>query len=182
MKNKTCSYGMEIQSLLFDKEKFTESEAKTWCKKHGFKTEVDITENNYRFRQQEPELFVSFKTTDLKGKLPAGVKAIVACPEEEMTTGGEINDNIVEIVISDYNRGLITNSELWESLSSQYASYQGKNISEKQAYEIYNRLGFKPFEGYPLVKKDGTIVYENGGSISNIWNMCIFDFLELKLF
>lgn len=45
----------EIQTLLFDKDKFTEEEAKSWAKSHGFHAgKVDITENKIRLRQFDP--------------------------------------------------------------------------------------------------------------------------------
>lgn len=65
-----------IQSILFDKEKFTLEEAKKWLEKHNFKNEkVDETDKYYRFRQREPDEFIpdSFRTIEITD----GIKAIV---------------------------------------------------------------------------------------------------------
>jgi len=44
-----------IQSLIFSKNKFSESDAKRWAKSHGFKApKTDITENSIRIRQFSP--------------------------------------------------------------------------------------------------------------------------------
>ena len=46
----------EVQTLLFDKEKFTEAEAKKWASDHDFKSnKVDVTENKIRLRQFDPD-------------------------------------------------------------------------------------------------------------------------------
>jgi hypothetical protein len=65
-----------IQSLIFDKEKFTEAEAKAWAKDHDFKnSDVDVTTDSIRLRQKDPGAFKdgSFRTIPLK----TGVKAVI---------------------------------------------------------------------------------------------------------
>ena len=77
-----CAVGMEIQSVLFPRESFSVSKAKTWAKRHGFTMKkVDETENFYRFRQRPPNQFKpgSFRIITLGN---SGVKAIIACPKE----------------------------------------------------------------------------------------------------
>jgi len=45
----------KIQSLIFPKNKFSESEAKKWAKSQGFKApKTDVTENSIRIRQFSP--------------------------------------------------------------------------------------------------------------------------------
>ena len=45
----------KVQSLLFDKDKFTEEQATAWSQKHGFKSsKTDVTENKIRLRQFDP--------------------------------------------------------------------------------------------------------------------------------
>lgn len=69
-----------IQSILFDKEKFTLEEAKNWLEKHNFRNDkVDETDKYYRFRQREPEEFEpnSFRTIELTD----GIKAIIGIPK-----------------------------------------------------------------------------------------------------
>ncbi len=57
-----------VQSVIFDKSRWTEKKAKKWLKLHGFKSnykEPDITKNFIRFRQREPTfLRYSTKKTD----------------------------------------------------------------------------------------------------------------------
>jgi HK97 family phage prohead protease len=68
--------GLEIQSLIFSKDTFSEQDAKDWAEAHGFSAaSVDETEDSYRLRQQEPELFEedSLKTIDLT----EGVQAVI---------------------------------------------------------------------------------------------------------
>lgn len=58
--------GSEIQSLVFPKDKFTEAQARAWLKRNNKKSgKIDVTENSFRFRQQDPEGFSRFRTTTL---------------------------------------------------------------------------------------------------------------------
>ena len=50
----------KVQSVLFDKKKFTQTSAKRWLKLHNFKAvfhnkPVDITKNLLRYRQLKPK-------------------------------------------------------------------------------------------------------------------------------
>jgi len=75
-----------IQTLLFDKKKFSRSQAVSWAKDHDFKSsKVDETENFFRLRQRKPNDFKrdSFRTKELTsgikgvfGRLKAGVKKL----------------------------------------------------------------------------------------------------------
>lgn len=72
----------EVQTLLFPKSIWNRKSASAWVKKHGFKTsKVDITEDHFRYRQQEPILFQpkSFRTIALK-KGPKPIKAVIGRP------------------------------------------------------------------------------------------------------
>lgn len=61
LNGKKCKFfneASEIQSILFDINKFDLSSAKSWLKDHGYKYgKVDTTENYHRFRQLEPDQF-----------------------------------------------------------------------------------------------------------------------------
>jgi len=49
---------MEVQSVLFNKKKYTKKQAETWIKDNGYKVKkVDLTENLRRYRQLDPKLF-----------------------------------------------------------------------------------------------------------------------------
>lgn len=57
-----------IQSVMIPKDKFSKREANKWIKENNFiNKRVDITENYYRYRQEEPELFnnKSYRTKKL---------------------------------------------------------------------------------------------------------------------
>lgn len=66
-----------VQTLIFSKEKFKTSEAaQQWAKRHNFRSDkVDGTEDSWRLRQRDPELFddKSFRTIELTD----GVKAVI---------------------------------------------------------------------------------------------------------
>ena len=79
----------EVQTIIFDKEKFTLAEARQWLKDHDFKTTfdgkgVDEKPNSFRFRQRNPGDFQtgSFRTITLA----PGVKAVIGRPKENKAT------------------------------------------------------------------------------------------------
>ena len=75
LQNLRNKFLVTVQSLLFDKTKFNEKQAKAWAKLHGFKfSKTDITEKKIRIRQKTPSKFNFFRTVTLV----AGVKAVVA--------------------------------------------------------------------------------------------------------
>jgi hypothetical protein len=78
-----CPVGTEVQTLIFDKDVFSEKEAKSWAKKHNMKYGyVDEKENTYRIRQEEPSEFKdeSFRTINIT----EGVKAVIGCPRNKI--------------------------------------------------------------------------------------------------
>lgn len=85
---KECKQSTKVQSILFDKNTFTKKQAINWLKKHNKKYNLDETDNNYRFRQEDPELFdkKTFKTIQFTN----GIKAIIACPLDKMEKGGDV--------------------------------------------------------------------------------------------
>lgn len=71
---------MKVQSLVFDKKKFSESSAKSWASSNGFSSSgVDETENSYRIRQKDPGRYKTFRTIELK----PGVKAVIGKSDDE---------------------------------------------------------------------------------------------------
>ena len=65
--------GESIQSLIFNKNKWTISQAEGWLTKHGYKKtfygkKVDITPNYYRYRQLAPHKFQNYFIKLLDGK------------------------------------------------------------------------------------------------------------------
>lgn len=74
----------EIQSIMFDKKKWTVSLAKKWLKDHQKKVPaVDTTSEYHRFRQAPPFQFEkgTFRTISL-GKA-TGIKAVIAVPKRK---------------------------------------------------------------------------------------------------
>lgn len=63
-----------IQSIIFDKSKYTLEEAKKWLEERNFKTDVDEKKNYYRFRQAEPNKRNKYITKPLTN----GIKIILA--------------------------------------------------------------------------------------------------------
>ncbi|MCP3684468.1 MAG: hypothetical protein GY861_17525 [bacterium] len=69
--------GMEIQTLLFPKGKFSAASATKWAKSHGYKAiKTHITEKYIRVRQKPPGRYNIFRTINLKNG--GGIKAVIA--------------------------------------------------------------------------------------------------------
>ena len=97
----------KVQSVIFDKKKFSLHLSKEWLKKHGYKDKgVDDTDKFYRFRQFTPtslkkQGYIEFKTKKL-GK--SGVEIIIAY--KECKCGGKIsNDDLHHFIHSSYTKG-----------------------------------------------------------------------------
>lgn len=81
--DRRCPRGMEVQTLLFDRDDFTTKQAKRWAKDHDFRYgKVDTTDDYHRLRQREPSAFTSgsFRTITF-GAPKEGIKAVVGCPK-----------------------------------------------------------------------------------------------------
>lgn len=82
-----------VQSVIFDKDKFNITTAKTWLKSNDFKSpKVDRQENTLRFRQIDPEKvekegFSEYRTKDLNN---SGIKLIIAYRKNKIS-GNNIN-------------------------------------------------------------------------------------------
>lgn len=64
----------EVQSVLFDREKFSRTGAIRWLKQHGFVfSKIDETEKFYRFRQQDPKQFSRMRIKEVE----PGIKFIL---------------------------------------------------------------------------------------------------------
>ena len=51
-----------LQTIVISKKNYTLNKAKTWLIKRGYKSDVDMKTNSYRFRQREPGQFEKFYT------------------------------------------------------------------------------------------------------------------------
>lgn len=79
-RNPVCPIGTEVQTLILSQQFFTEKQAASWMRRHGFHiSKVDQTKNNWRFRQHEPSNFRegSFRTIRFR----PGVEAVIGCPK-----------------------------------------------------------------------------------------------------
>ncbi len=63
----------EIQSVIFDRSKWTLKKAKVWLKSKGYKRRFRQTEDFYRFRQTDPSRYKRFITK----KEGNGIKLII---------------------------------------------------------------------------------------------------------
>jgi len=97
----------KVQSIIFDKKKFSLHLSKEWLKKHGYKNKgLDDTENFFHFRQFNPtslkkQGYNLFRNKKL-GK--SGVELVIAY--NECKCGGRIsNDDLHHFIYSSYSRG-----------------------------------------------------------------------------
>lgn len=70
----------QVQSILFDKNKFTEEEAIVWLKKHNYKYQkMDLKKKYYRFRQVSPKVVKADGYTVFRVlKIADGLEFIIA--------------------------------------------------------------------------------------------------------
>jgi len=77
-----CEEALEVQSILFQRDKWTLYDALAWIEDHPefTRNKVDLTEDYIRIRQHDPDLFdkKSFRTITFSER--KGIKAITACP------------------------------------------------------------------------------------------------------
>ena len=80
---------MEVQSVLFNKKKYTKKQAEKWLVDNKYRVKkVDITENLRRYRQLDPKLFnqKTFRMKQLKGKdlmLVMGKRLVKSLPNKD---------------------------------------------------------------------------------------------------
>ena len=75
-----CGRGLEVQTLILPRERFTPSRARTWARSRGFRVmKIDETSRSLRIRQRNPKDFArdSFRTITLGD---TDVRAVVGCP------------------------------------------------------------------------------------------------------
>lgn len=66
---------MAVQSVLFDRRLFNESQAREWLTKHGYcQYKIDIKPEHLRFRQYDPDDKREYYRTQ---RLPNGVELII---------------------------------------------------------------------------------------------------------
>jgi len=74
-----CKRGMEVQTILFDRKRFTAAKARKWLKDHDFKApKVDKGDKFLRFRQKAPKSCKFFRFGKAFEK---GVRPVYCCPK-----------------------------------------------------------------------------------------------------
>src|SRR4030042_6614934 len=77
----------KIQSILFDKEKWSVTAARHWLQTHSKAApKADTTENYYRFRQSPPFNFTKGSLRTITLSAPPGIKAIIGVERTRTTT------------------------------------------------------------------------------------------------
>lgn len=187
--------GTKIQSLIFDKDEFNKSDAIHWAKKHDFKALVDEKSNTYRIRQISPDKFKaeSFRTTDFGGKLPKGIKAVIAKPiTSKMENGGHTDSlegkslsQIANIIRNDWKnpyfgaKPYLDAMSTLNSMDDMYGMDSGKSIV---AYFLGNASTWRG-ETAKKVKahlnkllknsryEQGGDVYKTGGTLGEYYDL-----------
>ena len=79
---KRCPVGTEVQTLIMAKERFDQTTAVAWARKHKFSAgKVDVTGQSYRIRQHIPSRYKpgSFRTITLT----TGVQSVIGSPKKK---------------------------------------------------------------------------------------------------
>lgn len=86
---KVCPRGTRPEALMFPKELYDRSSARTWAKKHGFPIrEIEETKNFIRIRVAPKELFVKGSLRNIPMSERYGVRMIIGCPRFKVLAGG----------------------------------------------------------------------------------------------
>ena len=114
-----------IQTLIFDKEKFTVETAKKWALDHDFKADsVDETDDSIRLRQCDPDDFDpdSFRTIEIDD----GIKAVIGKLKEgkDMELLEQIAEDVKELktALHDFDAKLQKMAEIGETTLSTIQS------------------------------------------------------------
>lgn len=94
--NRLCRSGMEVQTVLFESDRWTRKDARAWLLEHKLKAPQAVVEgNNLRYRQAPTTRFKkdSFRTKSIPRK---GIKLVVACPiaSKKKTSTRKVNERI----------------------------------------------------------------------------------------
>jgi hypothetical protein len=128
-----------VQTLIFDKEKYSMEEAVEWAKEHDYKADkVDETDGFYRLRQRNPDDFDddSFRTIDLED----GVQAVIGKLKNDISedamdekTAQELLDTVKDLVTMsrDTNSKLLRSIELSETILSHHEKGGKPNDDDK---------------------------------------------------
>jgi hypothetical protein len=123
----------KVQSVIFDKEFWTEAEARKWLTDNDFKSgKIDDTEGSLRFRQEDPEGFERFRTIT-PGQTNKG-------DDEMALTLKEIEDKVLkqdtEIATLKAEREALVkeNEAVLKMTKPQMAAYASMDAETRKAY------------------------------------------------
>jgi len=139
------STSTKVQSLIFDKQKFTVETCSKWALDHDFRAEkVDETENSIRLRQLDPNDFLedSFRTIELTD----GVKAVVG----RLKDGKDMDEKTAQELISSIK----SMATLLASLNAN--AERSLSLSEKMLGMLENKSADKE----PITETEPTITEE----------------------
>ncbi|MFA5154131.1 MAG: DUF5661 family protein, partial [Clostridia bacterium] len=130
-----------IQSIIFDKDKFTKGQSIKWLAKNDYKTAVHVTDDYYRYRQIEPSEFNkdTFRTIELD----KGIKAIVGKLKEKYKKGGEVEG--VNTAFSDSDNIIFAKGGLISDTGTLYSKH-GHKLDYKKHDKGYNFTVYEPIE------------------------------------
>ena len=161
----------EIQSLIFPKNKFSESEARRWAKSHGFKApKTDMTKNSIRIRQLSPS---KIKSGDTCRTIPLGsdVKAVLCdvrmardtMMHPKLERQKEQEGKIVKYWTEDFDQGFTASMvegdfpdemEIRISTPDDRFSVRGhKSIMDKWTYDEFEKKVLQHIERHEMMKK-----------------------------
>jgi len=115
-----------VQSVIFSVLNFNVQDSTKWLKKHGFKyNKLDITDNFFRYRQENPEKLKKKGYTTIRTKdLNNGVELIIFYKDTLNEGGAVAVKNIKSFIDESYNKKAkdkIDDYELDKSISNDYA-------------------------------------------------------------
>lgn len=106
--------GSKIQSLMFDKNKYTKSSAQDWAQSHGFKaSKSDVTYNTIILEQDD----TSDPNKTVTQKISDGIEAVFGVPKTEKSLDQVIKEGLIDIkdglvsAVKDMNKSEISTQE-----------------------------------------------------------------------
>lgn len=131
--------GSEIQSVIFDKRKFTKEQAKAWLEKAKLDSgKVDETEDSYRFRQHDPGDYTRFRVM-----VPGQNAKESAGPLDEATLTGDVIPLVEKAVRADGTVPIKLIQPGWGS-----SAYYPPEVLERDGPKVFTK-GLKMYWNHP---------------------------------
>lgn len=148
--NKTKADSTTVQSLIFDKELFTNETAKNWAKEKEFKADlVDDTSESIRIRQRDPNDFLedSFRTIELTDGVKAVIGRLKDGKDMDEKTAQDLVSGIKEMstLLQTLNANSLRSVELTEGLLKKFEEKAKPAVEDEE--EESEECGCKPKKG-----------------------------------